>query len=563
MNKKWQIFEPDKNKIEEIKNKYKVNQLLATILANRNILKEEDIRLFLNPTRNDFYNPFLITDMDIAVNRIIKAIENKENITIYGDYDVDGITSITVLKSFLNDIGVETNTYIPNRLIEGYGLNKEAIDKISKKGCNLMITVDCGISAIEEIEYANSLGIETIITDHHEAGNEIPKAIAVIDNKRKDSKYPFRELAGVGVVFKLIQAIGITLKLKEESYLKYLDIVCIGTISDIVPLVDENRVIAKLGLLLVAQTKNIGLRSIINSSGYNKIDSNTISFGVAPRINACGRMGKAEEALELFLSKDKNEVNELTNKLNEHNRKRQETEKAIFENALEKIKAEQLDENKAIIVGGENWHHGVIGIVSSKITEMYFKPSILLSFEEDGIGKGSGRSIPGFDLHEALMKCSDTIEKFGGHSMAVGITVKKDNLEKFKKEFEQIATQSKIDEIIPIINIDAKVDLSDIDKEMVESLKQLEPFGEANKMPVFAFKNLKIDSIRALSEGKHLKLTLKDNNYIINAIGFNIGYLANEYRIGDKIDVAGVLEINTFNGVDNLQINIKDIMKSI
>lgn len=563
MNKKWQIFEPDKNKIEEIKNKYKVNQLLATILANRNILKEEDIRLFLNPTRNDFYNPFLITDMDIAVNRIIKAIENKENITIYGDYDVDGITSITVLKSFLNDIGVETNTYIPNRLIEGYGLNKEAIDKISKKGCNLMITVDCGISAIEEIEYANSLGIETIITDHHEAGNEIPKAIAVIDNKRKDSKYPFRELAGVGVVFKLIQAIGITLKLKEESYLKYLDIVCIGTISDIVPLVDENRVIAKLGLLLVAQTKNIGLRSIINSSGYNKIDSNAISFGVAPRINACGRMGKAEEALELFLSKDKNEVNELTNKLNEHNRKRQETEKTIFENAVEKIKEEHLDENKAIIVGGENWHHGVIGIVSSKITEMYFKPSILFSFEEDGIGKGSGRSIPGFDLHEALMKCSDTIEKFGGHSMAVGITVKKDNLEKFKKEFEQIATQSKIDEIIPIINIDSKVDLSDIDKEMVESLKQLEPFGEANKMPVFAFKNLKIDSIRALSEGKHLKLTLKDNNYIINAIGFNIGYLANEYRIGDKIDVAGVLEINTFNGVDNLQINIKDIMKSI
>lgn len=563
MNKKWQIFEPDKNKIEEIKSKYKVNQLLATILANRNILKEEDIRLFLNPTRNDFYNPFLITDMDIAVNRIIKAIENKENITIYGDYDVDGITSITVLKSFLNDIGVETNTYIPNRLIEGYGLNKEAINKISKKGCNLMITVDCGISAIEEIEYANSLGIETIITDHHEAGNEIPKAIAVIDNKRKDSKYPFRELAGVGVVFKLIQAIGITLKLKEESYLKYLDIVCIGTISDIVPLVDENRVIAKLGLLLVAQTKNIGLRSIINSSGYNKIDSNAISFGVAPRINACGRMGKAEEALELFLSKDKNEVNELTNKLNEHNRKRQETEKTIFENAVEKIKEEHLDENKAIIVGGENWHHGVIGIVSSKITEMYFKPSILFSFEEDGIGKGSGRSIPGFDLHEALMKCSDTIEKFGGHSMAVGITVKKDNLEKFKKEFEQIATQSKIDEIIPIINIDAKVDLSDIDKEMVESLKQLEPFGEANKMPVFAFKNLKIDSIRALSEGKHLKLTLKDNNYIINAIGFNIGYLANEYRIGDKIDVAGVLEINTFNGVDNLQINIKDIMKSI
>ena len=563
MYKKWQICQTDREKVEQIKSNYQINELLATILVNRNIVQKEDIRLFLNPTRQDFYDPFLITDMEIAIQRIIKAINNKQKVTIYGDYDVDGITSITVLKSFLKDLGLETSIYIPNRLEEGYGLNKKAIDKIAQDGCDLMITVDCGISAIEEIEYANFLGIETIVTDHHEPTNELPNAIAVIDNKRKDSKYPFRELAGVGVVFKVIQALGIKLGLEEETYLKYLDIVCIGTISDIVPLVDENRVIAKLGLMLVKQTRNIGLKSIINSSGYTKIDSNTISFGVAPRINACGRMGKAQEALELLLSTNINEVNILTKKLNEHNRQRQETEKAIFESAINKIQNEHLDKNKTIIIGGENWHHGVIGIVSSKITEMYFKPSILLSFEEEGIGKGSGRSIPGFDLHDALTNCSDTIEKFGGHSMAVGITVKKDNLEKFKKEFEQIATQSKIDEIIPIINIDAKVDLSDIDKEMVESLKQLEPFGEANKMPVFAFKNLKIDSIRALSEGKHLKLTLKDNNYIINAIGFNIGYLANEYRIGDKIDVAGVLEINTFNGVDNLQINIKDIMKSI
>ena len=563
MNKKWQIYETDKEKVEEVKRKYQINELLATILVNRNIINQEDIRLFLNPTREDFYDPFLIKDMDIAVDRILQAIDKKEKVTIYGDYDVDGITSITVLKSFLKDIGLEANFYIPNRLEEGYGLNKNAIDKIKQNGCDLMITVDCGISAIEEIEYANSLGIETIVTDHHEAGNELPKAIAVIDNKRKDSTYPFRELAGVGVVFKLTQALGIKLGLKEETYLKYLDVVCVGTISDIVPLVDENRVIAKLGLMLVKQTRNIGLKSIINSSGYTKIDSNTISFGVAPRINACGRMGKAEEALELFLSSDIQEVRTLTQKLNEHNRKRQETEKSIFENALEKIEKEHLDQNKAIIVGGENWHHGVIGIVSSKITEMYFKPSILLSFEEDGIGKGSGRSIPGFDLHDALMKCLDTIEKFGGHSMAVGITIKKDKLEEFKKEFEEIATKSHIEEIVPIINIDAKIGLGDINKEMVESLKQLEPFGEANKMPIFAFKNLKIDSIRALSEGKHLKLTLKEDNYIINAIGFNIGNLSEEYRIGDKVDIAGVLEINTFNGVDNLQINIKDIMKSI
>ena len=563
MSKKWQIYDIDENKIEEISKKYNINKLLSTILVNRNIINEKDINKFLKPTRKDFHDPFLILDMDKAVERIIQAINNKENVTIYGDYDVDGITSITVLKSYLQDRGLEVNTYIPNRLDEGYGLNNDAIDKIAENRCKLMITVDCGISAIDEIKYATSLGIETIVTDHHEPGEDIPKALAVIDNKRKDSNYPFRELAGVGVVFKLIQAITIKLGLSEEEYLKYLDIVCIGTISDIVPLVDENRVITKLGLMLVKQTRNVGLRAILQVSGYSKIDSNTISFGVAPRINACGRMGVAEEALNLFLSKNINQVNELARKLNEHNRVRQEREKVIFENAKKQIEENHLDKNNTIVVAGENWHHGVIGIVSSKITEMYFKPSILLSFEEDGTGKGSGRSIPGFDLHEALMKCDDCIEKFGGHSMAIGITIKRENFEKLKNKLEQIAIEEHIDKIVPVIKIDAKINLAEVNKEMVESLKELEPFGEGNKMPIFAFKNLKIDSIRALSEGKHLKLTLKDNNIIVNAIGFNMGELAEDYRIGDKIDVVGTLEINSFNGTDNLQINMKDIMKSI
>ena len=462
MNKKWEIYNVDEESVDNLSNKYRINKLLATILNNRGIVTEEKIRLFLNPTRNDFHNPFLIKDMEKAVDRIIKAIENKERITIYGDYDVDGITSITVLKSFLQERGLEIAQYIPNRLTEGYGLNIEAVEKIKNRGCDLMITVDCGISAIKEIDYANQLGIETIVTDHHEPGQELPKAMAVIDNKRKDSTYPFRELAGVGVVFKVIQAISIKLGLKEEEYLKYLDIVCIGTISDIVPLVDENRVIAKLGLLLIKQTRNIGLRAIINMSGYKVIDSNSISFGIAPRINACGRMGKAEDALELFLSKNINEVCQLAQKLNEYNKERQETEKAIYENAVEAIERENLQKNSAIIVGGHNWHHGVIGIVSSKITEMYFKPSILLSFEDDGIGTGSGRSIPGFDLHEALSKCNNSIEKFGGHSMAIGITIKKDKFEDFKKQFEQIAEEADINDIIPIIKIDAKINFENI-----------------------------------------------------------------------------------------------------
>ena len=562
MNKEWHIYEADEKEVSRIEEKYKINNLLARILVNRNITQDDKIRLFLEPTRNDFYNPYLIKDMENAVERIIKAIEEKEKVIIYGDYDVDGITSITVLKSFLKDIGVDADFYIPNRLNEGYGLNKEAINKIVSEKYDLMITVDCGISGIEEIDYANSLGLDVIVTDHHEPGDEIPKAIAVIDNKREDSTYPFRELAGVGVAFKLCQALGMRLGLKEESYLKYLDIVCVGTISDIVPLVDENRVITKLGLLLVKQTKNLGLRSIISSSGYTKIDSNTISFGVAPRINACGRMGEAEEALKLLLSKNINEVNELTKKLNERNKTRQEIEKQIYESVVEKINKDHLEDHRVIVVGGKGWHHGVIGIVSSKITEMYFKPSILLSFDDE-IGKGSGRSIPGFDLHDSLMKCSKYLEKFGGHSMAVGVTIKKENFSKFVDAFEEVAKEEKIEQIVPIINIDAKITLKDIDKEVVESLKLLEPFGEANKMPMFAFKNMRIDSIRALSEGKHLKLTLKEDNKIINAIGFNIGELAEEYRIGDKVDIAGFLEINTFNGTDNLQINIKDIMKSV
>ena len=298
------------------------------------------------------------------------------------------------------------------------------------------------------------------------------------------------------------------------------------------------------------------------SSGYKNLDSTTISFGVAPRINACGRMGHADEALNLFLSKDIYEVNELTKKLNDYNKMRQEKEKSIYEDAVNQIEKNKLYENCAIVVGGDNWHHGVIGIVSSKITDLYFKPSILLCYDNE-LAKGSGRSIPGFDLHDALMKCQDTIEKFGGHSMAIGITIKKDNFDKFANELEQIAKDSKIDEIVPIINVDAKINLNEVSRETVESLKQLEPFGEGNKTPIFALKNLKVDSIRSLSEGKHIKMTLKDSNSVVNAIGFNLGYLADEYRIGDKIDVVGTLEINSFNGVDSLQINLKDVMKSI
>ena len=562
MNKKWEFYTENEDRINEIAEKFSISTTLAKILLNRGIDEDDKIKVFLNPTRDDFYDPFLMKDMDKTVDRIINAINNKEKVIIYGDYDVDGITSITVLKKFLEERGLDVSSYIPNRLEEGYGLNKEAVTDIIDQRYTLVITVDCGISGIEEVEMFNSAGIDVIITDHHEQLDEIPDAFSVIDAKRRDNTYPFRELCGAGVVFKVIQAISIKLNLDAKEYLKYLDIVCVGTISDIVPLIDENRVIAKLGLKLIEQTKNIGLRTLIQESGYKKIDSNTISFGVAPRINACGRMGYQEDALNLFLTENIEEARNITQKLNKYNLQRQEKEKEIFNQAVLELEKEDVTKLNSIVLAGDNWHHGVIGIVASKLTEKYFKPTILISFEE-GLGKGSGRSVPGFDLHGALVSLSSYLEKYGGHEMAVGLALKKENFKGFKDAFEQIALEKNIKDIIPVIKVDGEITSKDISKNIVKELELLEPFGERNKTPIFVYKNLKIDSIRSLSEGKHLKLILKDGNLLINAIGFNLGYLSEEFLLGDKIDVAGVLEINSFGGEDIVQINIKDVMKSV
>ena len=560
MNKKWEVCKIEEEIVNKICKENNLSTLLGSILVSKQVDSEEKIRLFLNPTREDFHDPFLMPDMEKAVQRILNAIKEQHKTIIYGDYDVDGITSVTVLKKYLEERGLEVGTYIPNRLNEGYGLNKEAVKKIADQGYTLIITVDCGISCIEEIEYANELGIEVIVTDHHEPGEEIPKCLAVIDAKRKDNHYPFNQLAGVGVVFKLIQAISIKLNLDAKEYLKYLDIVCVGTISDIVPLVDENRVITKLGLKLVERTKNIGLKTLLDSTGYKEINSTTISFGIAPRINACGRMGGEIEALHLFLTNDLQEAKQISEKLNKYNTERQEIEKQIFKQALELVENEE--EKSCIVLGKEGWHHGIIGIVASKITDIYFKPSILICFEGEE-GKGSGRSIPGFDLHDAVMNCNTYVERFGGHSMAIGINVKKENFEKFKKEFETYTQNSHINDIIPIIKIDREVDIRKINIQDIKDLKLLEPYGEANKMPLFLIKNLKIQAIRTLSEGKHIKLKLGIDNYIIDAIGFNMGNIADKYLIGDKVDVVGSLEINEFGGNENIQINLKDMRKTI
>lgn len=564
MNKKWEICEYEEEIVKKVASENQVSELIATILVNREVVDKREVEMFLNPTRNDFHNPYLMPDMEQAVARLETAIKENEKMIIYGDYDVDGVTSITVLKKFLKDRGM-TNVgyYIPKRLDEGYGLNKDAIQKIYEEGYKLIITVDCGITAMEEIAYAYSLGMEVIVTDHHEPLDEIPKAVAVIDCKRKDSEYPFKGLAGVGVVFKLTQAISQRLGLEEKEYLKYLDIVCVGTISDIVPLVDENRVISKLGLKLIAQTRCLGLKSLldVNVGKNSVINANTVSFGIAPRINACGRIGYEQEAVKLFMTENWVEARETTEKLNQYNRTRQEIEKNIFEEAKEIIEENSMQNNNTIVIGKEGWHHGVIGIVASKITEIYFKPTILIGFE-DGIGKGSGRSVPGFDLHEALHSLGGYLEKYGGHEMAVGVTAKQEKFQEFAERLEEKAKEAHTEQIVPIISIDKEITPKELAIEMAESLLELEPYGTSNKTPIFLIKGLKIDSIRTLVEGKHLKLTLQDGTNIINCIGFNLGSYADEFLLGDKVDIIGNVEINVFNNIKNIQINMKDMRKS-
>lgn len=566
MKKKWKQKNDDEirntNELErcrQIDKKFNTGMIVATILNDMHFKDDKEIEKFLKPKRTDFYNPFLMPDMEKAVSRITKALKNNENITIFGDYDADGITSTTILKRFFHDINKECNVYIPNRLNEGYGLNKNAIKKLSEDGTNLIITVDCGITAIEETKYAKELGIDIVITDHHEPGEEIPDAEAVVDCKRKDNKYPFRELAGCGVAFKLTQALCKNLELNENQALKYLDIACVGTISDVVPLIDENRVIVKLGMLLLKQTKNLGLKQIINNAHFKEFNSMSVAFGITPRINACGRLGHQDEALELFTTDNQEKATELAKKMDEYNIQRQLEEKRIYDEAITLLQEEAQTNGitNCIVLGHENWNPGVIGIVSSRITEKFYKPSILVCFDKD-IAKGSGRSIEGFDLHKALMECDKYLTNYGGHSLAAGLSLNTKDFEKFKNMINEYAEKNiKDEDLIPTINIDLKLEDSQLNIEDVEELKLLEPFGQSNEEPIFMITNLKVVSIKTLSDGKHLKLYLKNQNYL-DAIGFNLGERANELKIGDTIDIVGNLNINEFNNTKKVQMLLKD-----
>lgn len=561
MTKVWNVRKYDLDLVKEYCERFKISEVLAKLLIARDV-KLEEVDSYINTTLDKLYDPFLMKDMDKLVDRVILAKSNNEKIIIYGDYDVDGVTSITILYSFLKELGLDIHYYLPDRMEEGYGLNKEALKQIKQDGYGLVITVDCGISAIEEIEYAKSIGLEICVTDHHECSDVIPSAYAVVNPKRQDCDYPFEMLAGVGVAFKVITALSIKLGLDKEAYMKYLDIVTVGTIADIVPLQDENRIIAKIGIDKVRNTKNEGLKALIRVAGIKNVDSTSISFGVAPRINASGRMADATVAVQLLLETSPIKANSLAQLLDSQNKERQAVEKKILEEVITKIEKEKLYERNGLVVAGKGWHQGVIGIVASKIAEKYVKPVILITYE-DGMAKGSGRTPHGISLYDALEKCKDVLVQFGGHELAAGVTLEKDMIEEFSNYFDKAVFELKEDELQDVIDIDLEITKEDILKGIIKANEILLPFGQKNPEPVYLYRNIKVNSLCTLKDDKHLKLGLKDNNFYIDAIGFSLGHRRDELRLGDKIDIVGTMNVNEFNGNKQIQILLKDFKKVI
>lgn len=561
MQRTWDLRKYDNELVEKIKSTYGVSDIMAKLLISKNI-KFEDIGGFLNGTLDDLKNPYGIKDMDKLVDRIDIAIKNNEKICIYGDYDVDGITSITIMHQFLTKLGADVMYYLPDRLIEGYGINNNALDEIKKKGVSLVITVDCGITAIEEVEHAKEIGLDICITDHHECTEMLPKALAIVNPKRKDDTYEFKLLAGVGVAFKVITAVAIKYNLPKEEYLKFLDIVSIGTISDIVPLIGENRIISKYGLKMMSNTNNIGLKALIKLVSPKEIDSMMVSFGMAPRINACGRMGNASAAVKLLLEKDEKMAENIALELDNLNQERKSVETIIYEESLKMIQEKHLDKKNSIVLYNSSWHNGVIGIVASRLVNMYYKPVILLT-KEHGVIRGSGRCPSGFSIYDALTECKEQVVQFGGHELAAGLSIEEEKIQDFIDAFE-VASAKRSDAICEqIINIDAQVERKDLNAQIIRDIREMKPYGQSNQVPVFLYKGLKVNAIRTIKDDKHLKLVLKDDKSLIDVVGFSMGQRRDEIRIGDKIDIVGQIELNSYNTPKTIQFVLQDFKKSV
>jgi len=564
----WRFSLEQEDITEQLSNEFGILPLMSRILMSRNIINLADAKKYLFPSLNDLHNPFLMKDMEKAVHRVIQAIQRKEKIVVFGDYDADGITSIAIMLKFFRVLLPETNFYIPDRIGEGYGMNRDAIDLLKSRSVDLIITVDCGVSDLECVAYASSLGIDTIILDHHEVPEILPNAVAVIDPHRHDCPFPFKHLAGVGIAFNFL--IALRGKLRQEGFwnnktypnLKdYLDLVALGTIGDISPLVDENRIFTKIGLDLITEDRRVGLKALKEICGIETqvMDTNKASFCLIPRINAAGRVGSPSEAVKLLLTDDLTEAMDIARVLDGYNRKRQTIEKTILQEILAEI-SKTIDPHlkSSLVFASANWHPGVIGIVASRLVDRFYRPAILISLR-NGIGKGSGRSIADFNIYQGLKKCESLLLSYGGHQYAAGISIREENIEEFKHLLEGVIRE----DIQPVnmisqTTIDAQCQLHDVNHDLLAQIAMLAPFGSRNPEPVLCVRNVNVTASNVVGNN-HLRLRLNGDGVSCNGIWFSKGHFIKQLTSGTTSDIAFTPQFNYWNGVNEIQLKMKDM----
>ena len=557
--KKWTVSKFDKELCAEISEEYCIPPFAALLAVSKGIVEDEELSEFFSDEMIYMSDPFELPDMDKAVERIEKAIGENEKICVFGDYDADGVTSTALLYTYLKKRGADVIYYIPDRNLEGYGMNLSAIDKIKEQEVKLVITVDNGISAFEEAKRIKELSMELVVTDHHRASEELPEAVAVVDPFRFDCQLDsFHEWAGVGVVFKLLEA----MEGDEADALleEYSDFVAIGTVGDVVNLRSENRQFVKSGVEKINSSPRLGIEMLKEVSGIadKEVNALSVAFSLCPRINAAGRMGSALTALELLLSEDENEARNLAEKINAANSNRQQTEMKILAQAQKQIENnDYLKYSRVLVIDGEGWHSGVIGIVAARLVEEYGKPCLVLSRQSDGTAKGSGRSIPGFSLFDALKACENELIQFGGHTLAAGFSVKCEKIDDFRKAVNIYAEG--FDDLFPTLEIDCKINPKFINTDLLDAIKVLEPFGAGNKQPLFGLYNMYIEKVEGVSNGKHCKLYLSRDNVYLNVMRFGISPNMLNFKAGDTVDIAVTVDKNIYMGIVKVSIIAKDI----
>jgi single-stranded-DNA-specific exonuclease len=564
--KRWNRLNEKKELALSLQNELKIHPILCQILVQRGILDFNTAKSFFRPTITEIHSPWLMKGMEVAVTRILEAIDNNEKILIYGDYDVDGTTAVAIVFDFISTFFENANLeyYIPNRYKEGYGLSKKGVDYAVENSFRLLITLDCGIKSSELILEAKNRGVDTIICDHHLPGKELPQAVAILNAKQNDCGYPYKELCGCGVGFKLIHAIALKKGFPENSYLKYLELVATAIAADIVPITGENRLLTFHGLKQVNASPSIGIKALIELSELKgPVNISSLGFMIGPRINAAGRMDDAKKAVALFIEKDPSKALYIASLLQTDNNHRKEADKEITKDAISMIEENYIESNKkSTVLYSPEWHKGVIGIVASRLLERFYKPTIIFTKSGDVVA-GSARSIPGFNIHEGLEQCRELLIGFGGHYFAAGMTLLPENIEAFKNKFEKIVDDTlEPHHFIPVIHIDAEVLLSDLTPMFFNIMQQMEPFGPENAKPIFCATKLKNAGSRIVKEN-HVRFQVEQNGTMYNGIGFNLAEKYNEIADQSILDLVFTLEENAFNGQTSLQLKVIDVASTV